>query len=113
MRKTAGRAALISVMLAGGLLYAGIGQAQDAGVQDIRAERAAELVAASGGPASGEHLIAYASDRAAVEEREDDVAPVAQPPKAAIAPAEVRTDSVDASAPIPVASAEPGVPPAR
>ena len=46
MHRAAGRAALIGVMLGGGLLYAGISQAQDAGIQ---AERDAELAAASGG----------------------------------------------------------------
>ena len=70
MRKAAGRAALIGVMLGGGLLYAGISQAQDAG---MRSERDAELAAAAGGPASSAHLIAYAADKAAVDVREDDV----------------------------------------
>ncbi len=71
MRKAAGRAALIGIMLGGGLLYAGISQAQDAGVQG---ERDAELIAASGGPASPAHLIPYEADKAAVEVRDDDVA---------------------------------------
>jgi hypothetical protein len=70
MRKAAGRAALIGVMLAGGLLYAGISQAQDSGVQ---AERDAELVAAAGGPAASAHLIPYEADTAAVDVRDDDV----------------------------------------
>ena len=70
MRKAAGRAALIGVMLGGGLLYAGISQAQDAGVQ---AERDAELAAAAGGPAPSAHLIPYEADKAAVDVREDDV----------------------------------------
>ena len=70
MRKAAGRGALIGVMLAGGLLYAGISQAQDAGVQ---AERDAELTAAAGGPAPSAPLIPYAADKAAVDVREDDV----------------------------------------
>ncbi|WP_174299232.1 hypothetical protein [Caulobacter sp. S45] len=70
MRRTAGRAALIGVMLGGGLLCAGISQAQDAGVQG---ERDAELAAAAGGPASSAHLIPYEADKAAVDMREDDV----------------------------------------
>ena len=70
MRKAASRAALIGVMLGGGLLYAGISQAQDAGVQG---EREAELAAAAGGPAPSAHLIPYEADKAAVDVREDDV----------------------------------------
>ena len=70
MRKAAGRAALIGVMLSGGLLYAGISQAQDAGVQS---ERDAELAAAAGGPAPSAHLIPYEADKAAVDVRDDDV----------------------------------------
>ena len=61
-------------MLGGRLLSAGISQAQDVGAQDVQAQRSAELAAASGGPASDAHLIAFAGDRAAVEAREDDVA---------------------------------------
>ncbi len=72
-RKAAGRAGLIAVMLTGGLLSAGISQAQDIGAADAQ-ERAAELVAASGGPASGAHLIAFSAQPAAVDVREDDVA---------------------------------------
>ena len=49
------RAGLIAAMLGGGLLYAGIGQAQDIGVQDVRAERAAELAAATGGRRGADH----------------------------------------------------------
>ena len=74
MRKAAGRAALIGVMLAGGVLYAGISQAQDANVQE---ERAAELIAASGGPSAAAHLIPFEADKAAVEVRDDDVAAAA------------------------------------
>ncbi len=70
MRTAAGRAALIAVMLGGGLLYAGISQAQDAGVQS---EREAELAAAAGGPAPSAHLIPYEAEKAAVDLREDDV----------------------------------------
>ena len=70
MRKAASRVALIGVMLGGGLLYAGISQAQDAGVQG---EREAELAAAAGGPAPSAHLIPYEADKAAVDVREDDV----------------------------------------
>ena len=76
MRKAASRAALISAMLGGGLLYAGISQAQDAGVQ---AERNAELAAAAGGPATADHLIPFEADTAAVDVRDDDVA-AARPP---------------------------------
>ena len=86
MRGVFGRGALIGVMLGGGLLYAGISQAQDVGVQG---ERDAELVAATGGPAPSTHLIAYEADKAAVEVRDDDVAAL-QPPadaKAAAIPA--------------------------
>ena len=72
-RKAATRAALIGVMLGGGLLYAGISQAQDAGVSS---ERDAELVAASGGPASPAHLIPFQASRGAVDVRDDDVAAV-------------------------------------
>ena len=57
-------------MLGGGLLTAGISQAQEAGAQ---AERGAELVAASGGPVSAQHLIAFSSGTAAVEVRDADV----------------------------------------
>ena len=71
IRKLVVRSTLIAVMLGGGLLSAGISQAQDAGVQE---ERNAELVAASGGPASSQHLIPFASERAAVEARDADVA---------------------------------------
>ncbi len=71
MRKAAARGALIGVMLGGGLLYAGISQAQDAGIQG---ERDAELIAASGGPATTAHLIPYEADKAAVDVRDDDVA---------------------------------------
>ena len=84
------RAALIAVMLGGGLLYAGISQAQDS---DVQVERGSELVAASGGPASAAHLIAFARDAAAVDVRDDDVdadAPTgarAQPAAAAATPA--------------------------
>ena len=76
MHRAAGRAALIGVMLGGGLLYAGISQAQDAGVQS---EREAELAAAAGGPSPSAHLIPYEADKAAVDVREDDVA-AQQPP---------------------------------
>ena len=85
VRPALGRAALIGVMLGGGLLYAGISQAQDVGVQGAQLERSAELVAATGGPASSEHLAAFSKDRTAVEPREDDVtalpaaAPAAEP----------------------------------
>ncbi len=65
------RGALIGIMLGGGLLYAGISQAQDT---DIQVERGSELVAAAGGPASSAHLIAFPNDAAAVEVRDDDVA---------------------------------------
>ena len=88
MHKAARRAALIGVMLGGGLLYAGISQAQDAGVQG---ERDAELVAATGGPAPSAHLIPYAADKAAVEVRDDDVA----------------ASLASAPAPVPVAMADP------
>ena len=71
MRKAAARVALIGTMLGGGLLYAGISQAQDAGVQ---AERNAELAAAAGGPAASDHLIPFEADKAAVDVRDDDVA---------------------------------------
>jgi hypothetical protein len=74
MQKAAGRAGLIALMLAGGLLSAGISQAHDAGAQ---AERTSELVAASGGPASPAHLARFSSYMAAVEVRDDDVAPAA------------------------------------
>ncbi len=79
-RKTMTRAALIGFMLCGGLLYAGISQAQDAGVQG---ERDAELAAASGGPAPSARLIPFEADKAAVDARGDDVAPVQLTPKAA------------------------------
>ena len=74
--KAAGRAALIGAMLGGGLLYAGISQAQDVGVQETtaRTERAAELVAAAGGPAPDAHLVAFAHDASTVDVRDDDVA---------------------------------------
>ncbi len=75
MRRVATRGALIGVMLSGGLLYAGISQAQDAGVPS---ERDAELAAAVGGPAQPAHLIPYEADTAAVDVRDDDVA-AAQP----------------------------------
>ena len=81
IRKAAARTALIGVMLGGGLLYAGISQAQDSEVQDVgvqnigvQAERGAELIAATGGPAASDHLIAFNAHRAAVEVRDDDVA---------------------------------------
>lgn len=76
MRKTVVRATLIGAMLGGGLLFAGISQAQDAGLQspDIQQERGAELIAAVGGPASTAHLIPYVSDKAAVEARDAEVA---------------------------------------
>jgi hypothetical protein len=95
MHKAAGRAALIGVMLGGGLLYAGISQAQEAGDQDgaSRAERAAELVAAAGGPAAGAHLVAFTRDAAAVDPRDDDVA--AEP---AVAPAPAQTPQPAAQA---------------
>ncbi len=98
MRNAAVRAALIGAMLGGGLLFAGISQAQDANVQQ---ERTAELVAASGGPASDAHLIAYVSDKAAVEVRDAEV--VGSPSETA-AGAEI-TPSPDATAH--VASAAP------
>ena len=82
MHKTAGRAALIAVMLGGGLLYAGISQAQDISQgqnPSIQAERGAELIEAVGGPAPVDHLIPFARDKAAVETRDDDVAPLIQP----------------------------------
>jgi hypothetical protein len=91
MQKAAGRAGLIGLMLAGGLLSAGISQAQEAGA-DAQAERTSELVAASGGPASPAHLVAFSSDKAAVDVRDDDVAadpagPVPADPAAARTPA--------------------------
>ena len=101
MHKAAGRAALIGVMLGGGLLYAGISQAQDAGVQ---VERDAELVAAAGGPAPSAHLIPYAADKAAVDVREDDVA-APQPSVNTPAPASVATAD-PASQPRPVMTAQ-------
>ena len=83
VRPALGRIALIGVMLGGGLLYAGISQAQDAGVQSAQVERGAELVAASGGPASSEHLATFSQDRTMVEAREDDVAALPQTSPAA------------------------------
>jgi hypothetical protein len=80
MRKAAGRAALIGLMLGGGLLSAGLSQAEEIDASAPQAERGAELVAATGGPASPEHLIAFGQDKAATEAREDDVAPIAAPP---------------------------------
>ena len=70
IQRIAGRATLIAVMLGGGMLYAGISQAQDA---NNPAERASELAAATGGPAPADHLIAFAHDATAVDAREDDV----------------------------------------
>ena len=96
MRKAAARTAFIGVMLGGGLLYAGISQAQDAG--GLQAERSAELIAAAGGPASNAHLIGFNSDRAAVEARDDDVAPLS-PQSEASAPAPV-SDSAAAVEPV-------------
>ena len=90
IHKAASRAALIGVMLGGGLLYAGISQAQDAGVQ---VERDAELVAAAGGPAPSAHLIPYAADKAAVDVREEDV--------------DASHASANAAAPAPVATVDP------
>ena len=108
MRKAVGRGALISLMLGGGLLYAGISQAQDIGATDIQAERTAELVAASGGPASADHLRAYASDKARVELREDDVAPIApaETPVTATSAEVAPTPVADAAAPSRIASVE-------
>ena len=99
IRRTAGRAALIGVMLGSGLLYAGISQAQDAGAQS---ERGAELVAATGGPASSDHLIAFEADKAAVEVRDDDVAATQSAVNTTPAPAAV------VSAPRPVVTAQAG-----
>ena len=78
-----GRAVLIGVMLGGGLLYAGISQAQDVGVQAVQLERSAELVAAAGGPASSEHLVAFPQDKTAVDPREDDVTALPAAPTSA------------------------------
>ena len=106
-RKAATRATLIGVMLGGGLLYAGISQAQDAGVQ---AERDAELAAASGGPAPAAHLIPFEADKAAVEVREDDVAAVqpAAPPASSAPP--IASDAASGqSRPVKTAQAGPGV----
>jgi hypothetical protein len=96
MDKAGGRAALIALMLGGGLLYAGISQAQDIGAADASAERSAELAAASGGPASPAHLIVFDKDRAAVDARDDDVAPLAATP-----------DGGSTSTPSPLAQAVP------
>ena len=76
IRKAVGRAGLIAAMLGGGLLYAGISQAEEVGAQAVatQQERGAELTAATGGPASQAHLIAFTQDTAAVDTREDDVA---------------------------------------
>ena len=92
MHRAVGRAALIGVMLGGGLLYAGISQAQDAGIQ---AERDAELAAASGGPTPSAHLIPYEADKAAVDVREDDVD--AQQPAVGAKPAATEAAATDAA----------------
>jgi hypothetical protein len=115
IHKAAGRAALIAVMLGGGLLCAGISQAQDAGAQDIQAERGAELVAASGGPASADHLLAFDKDRAAVETRDDDVAalPSASAPALQPQPAAAPLAAPDPAQPRRVASADTPPPPSR
>ena len=102
MRKAGARTALISLMLGGGLLYAGISQAQEA---NVPAERDAELAAATGGPALSAHLIGYAADRAAVDVREDDVE--GQPPVAGQRPTSGQAAESDvARAPRPVTTAE-------
>jgi glycerol kinase len=106
MRKAAARTGLIVLMLTGGLLSAGISQAQDIGAADAQ-ERAAELVAASGGPAASAHLIAFAADKAAVEVRADDVADV-QPAAAAVTSASevgVAAQPVDLALPAPAETA--------
>ena len=93
MRQAAGRAALIGAMLAGGLLYAGISQAQEIAT-DAQAERGAELAAATGGPAPVAHLIPFEADKAAVEVRADDVAEVAHAPSARPLPASTPASQV-------------------
>ena len=99
MRPALGRAALVAVMLGGGLLYAGISQAQDVSVQSAQLERSAELVAATGGPASGDHLAPFSQDGTAVEAREDDVTalpattPAVEPQTASAAPPTAAPDT--------------------
>ncbi len=105
MRKAAGRAALIGMMLGVGLLYAGISQAQDAGVQS---ERDAELAAAAGSPAPSAHLIAFEADKAAVDVREDDVEAQLTVPDAKPAPGPVSSaDSTPRAHPVVTARAYP------
>jgi hypothetical protein len=98
--RLAGRAALIGAIIAGGLLAAGIAQAQaqtlgdataappaptrltpsDGDGQPTLADRQRELIAASGGPAPVKYLVMAAPERPAVEERADDVADAAPGP---------------------------------
>ncbi len=133
--RLAGRAALIGAIITGGLLAAGIAQAQaqtlpspaaqadpsaapsssgDTAGQPTAADRQAELIAATGGPAPAQHLMAVAPERPAVEARADDVEALAPDPADALNAAEAaRGQPSEPSAPEtapPAAPADPTPP---